>query len=225
MILGGFATGKMLDRNYKLTAKEIGHVVDKAAGDDMNRFPIERARSRGTLPLLGISTCALVGYGWAVQTHAHPSVLLILQCVLGFMCTVFNQIFNALLVDIFPENPSSAAASGNITRCALSAAAVATLQPLIKALDRGWFFTLLSAVNGVVGVLAIFLIQTQGMKWRRLRKPNTTETCRNDTSGETGLRRPDDRKENKAHPVPEACLTSEHEKGVNIDHDFAGDTV
>ena len=204
VIFGGFATGKMLDRNYKLTAKETGHIVDRVSGDDMTHFPIERARSRGTLPLLGISTCALLGYGWAVQTRAHPSIPLILQLILGFMCTVFNQIFNALLVDVFPENPSSAAASGNITRCTLSAAAVAILQPLINALGRGWFFTLLSAVNGIGGAAAILLIQTRGMKWRGLRTSSTTKPSENDASGETGLRQLFESQEGKSPSLPEA---------------------
>ena len=188
VILGGIATGKMLDRNYKLTVKEIGHEVDRVSGDNMNHFPIETARSRGSWSLLGISTCALVGYGWAIKTKAHPSIPLILQCILCFMCTVFNQLFNTLLVDIFPEKPSSAAAAGNITRCALSAAAVAILQPLINALNRGWFFTLLSAVNGTGGVLAISLIQTRGMKWRRLRTSDMDKPRGKDICGEVGLR-------------------------------------
>ena len=220
VILGGFVTGRMLDRNYKLTANEIHHTVDRISGDDMKNFPIERARSRGTWPLLGISTCALIGYGWAVQTRAHPSIPLMLQLVLGFMCTVFNQIFNALLVDIFPENPSSAAASGNITRCALSAAAVAVLQPLINALGRGWFFTLLSAVNGISGAAAVLLIQTRGMKWRGLRTSSTTKPSGNDDTGESGSRQLYECQEKKHLSLPEArTLDLNEEKQVVINEE------
>lgn len=174
VILGGYATGKMMDRNYKITAREIGHIIDPIEGDDMNHFPIERARARGSWYLLGVFICALAGYGWAVTSHVHASIPLILQCVIGFLCTCFLQLFNALLVDIFPASPSTAAASGNITRCALSALAVAVLQPLVDCLGRGWYFSSLSVVGGVGSAAAVWAVQKQGMKWRRRRLSKTT---------------------------------------------------
>lgn len=182
VILGGFATGRMMDRNYKITAQEIGHTIDRVTGDDMNHFPIEKARARGSLYLLGIFICALAGYGWAVKYHAHASIPLILQCLIGFLCTCFLQVFNALLVDIFPESPSTAAASGNITRCALSALAVAVLQPLVDVLGRGWYFTSLSIACGVGSAAAVCAVQRRGMKWRTQRlsettRPHTTENA------------------------------------------------
>ncbi|MCJ1244024.1 hypothetical protein MMC30_001221 [Trapelia coarctata] len=166
VVLGGIANGRLMDYNYKVTAKRIGHTVDKVSGDDMNHFPIERARARGSWVLLGVYICALAGYGWAVQTRAHQSIPLILQFVLGALCTCFQQTFNALLVDIFPGSPSTAAASGNITRCTLSAVAVAIMQPLVDVMGRGWFFTLLTLVSGVGGLATVWAIQTRGMKWR-----------------------------------------------------------
>lgn len=177
VILGGYATGKMMDRNYKITAQEIGHTIDRIQGDDMNHFPIERARARGSWFLSGVFICALPGYGWAVKYHAHASIPLILQCLIGFLCTCFLQVFNALLVDIFPESPSTAAASGNITRCALSALAVAVLQPLVDHLGRGWYFTSLSIIGGIGSAAAVWTVQRWGMKWRsqRLSKTNGTQ--------------------------------------------------
>ena len=169
VVLGGITNGRLMDYNYKITAKRIGHTVDKVSGDDMNHFPIERARARGSWVLLGVYICALAGYGWAIQTGTHESIPLILQFALGVLCTCFQQTFNALLVDIFPESPSTAAASGNVTRCALSAVAVAIMQPLIDVLGRGWFFTLLAAVSGVGGLATVWAIQTKGMKWREQR--------------------------------------------------------
>ena len=185
VILGALATGKLMDRNYKKTAEEVGLTVDKISGDDMNRFPIEKARSRGSWYLLAVSTCALVGYGWAITTHAHPSIPLILQCIIGFLCTVFNQMYSALLVDIFPDKPSTAAASGNIARCTLSAMMVASLQLLINTLGRGWFFILLGAVNSVAGAIVVFLVQTQGRRWRGQRVSGSTESSIRDDDDET----------------------------------------
>ncbi|KAL8802184.1 MAG: hypothetical protein Q9182_003973 [Xanthomendoza sp. 2 TL-2023] len=168
-VLGGYANGKFMDWNYRVTARQIGHTVDRISGDDLNQFPIERARARGSWCILGIYICALAGYGWAIHFEAHESVPLILQFVLAAICTAFQQTFNALLVDIFPASPSTAAASGNVTRCLLSAVAVAVLQPMIDGMGRGWYFTSLSMLSGGGGIVANWFVTTRGMAWRHRR--------------------------------------------------------
>lgn len=173
-VSGGYLNGKLMDRNYKATARSIGHTVDKVSGDDLNGFPVERARARGSYYLLAIYIAALAGYGWSVQARAHEAVPLVLQYVLAALCTSFQQTFNALLVDIFPASPSTAAASGNVTRCALSAILVAVLQPLVGVIGRGWFFTVLTVLSGGGGLVADWLVKNKGMEWRRERKVNTS---------------------------------------------------
>lgn len=175
IILGGYCNGKMMDYNYKVTAKKIGWTVDKVAGDDLKQFPIERARSRGSFWLLLISTATLVGYGWAVTKHAHVSILLILQFIQGFWGTCFYTIYNTLLVDVFPESPSTAAAAASISRCAMAAAGVAVLQPLLSALGRGWYFTILGIWSGSFGVIVVWLLRWKGMEWRKHRLSKTDE--------------------------------------------------
>ena len=166
IVIGGYCVGKVMDHNYRVTAKKIGWTVNKVSGDDLINFPIERARSRGSSWLLIISTATLVGYGWAVSKHAHVSVALILQFVQGFWSTWFYTTYNTLLVDVFPESPSTAAAAASITRCAMAAAGVAVLQPLLDAAGRGWYFTLLGLWSGGFGAVAIWLIRRKGMQWR-----------------------------------------------------------
>ena len=168
-VLGGYANGKLMDWNYKVTARAVGHTIDKVSGDDLDHFPIERARARGSWYLLAVYICSLAGYGWSVVAHTHESVPLILQFVLAGLCTCFQQTFNALLVDVFPASPSTAAASSNITRCALSAAAVAVLQPLVDVMGRGWFFTVLAILSGGGGLVTNWAINSRGMQWRKLR--------------------------------------------------------
>ncbi len=41
VMLGGYTNGKMMDSNYKITAKKIEHTVNKVSGDDLKHFPIE----------------------------------------------------------------------------------------------------------------------------------------------------------------------------------------
>lgn len=175
VVLAGPANGWLMDWNYRRTARDIGHKINKVGGDDMLVFPIERARSRSSLHLLVVYIACLTGYGWAVQVHAHPAVPLVIQFLIGFVFTFFNQCYSTLLVDIFPESPSTASATGAIMRCGLSALALACMNPLIKALGYGWYFTLLTGLSGVAGVAAVILIRTKGMKWRLRRLKQAEE--------------------------------------------------
>jgi MFS family permease len=169
IIAGGYSAGKLMDYNYKTVARKIGWKVDKVAGDDLLHFPIERTRARGSYSLLILSTAVLLGYGWSVTKHAHLAIVLVLQFMQGFSGAVFYNIYNALLVDVFPESPSTAAAAASIVRCAMAAAGVAILQPLLDALDRGWYFTILGIWSGSCGALAVLVIQKKGMSWRTRR--------------------------------------------------------
>jgi MFS family permease len=170
VILSMYLAGKVMDRNYKYTAAKIGFTVDKVSGDDLASFPIEQARSRGCAYLLVLSFGVMLGYGWSIERHAPVAIPLILQLFQGFLATWFLQSFGALLVDAFPEMPSTAATAGNITRCALSAVAVAALQPLVNVLGKGWFFSLLGLLNGVGGLAAQTALRRWGMEWRRQRR-------------------------------------------------------
>ena len=175
IILGGYANGKMMDRNYNATANQIGHTIDRDRGDDLNHFPIEKARTRGSWYLLGMLTCDLIGYGWALHQHSHVSIPLILQFIQGILGTSIYTFSNTLLVDVFPESPSTAAAAASITRCALAAAGVAVVEPLISAMGRGWYFTALGIITGAVGSVAVWMIRTWGMKWRSERVAKTSK--------------------------------------------------
>jgi MFS family permease len=137
LILGGYANGKLMDRNYKITAEQIGHRVDREHGDDINHFPIETARTRGSLYLVGILTCSVIGYGWALNQHSRVAIALILQFIQEIFQSSIYVFSNTLLIDILSETPSTAAATASITRCALAALGTATVQPLINVLGRG----------------------------------------------------------------------------------------
>jgi hypothetical protein len=86
-----------------------------------------------------------------------------------------RQTHNTLIVDISPKNTSTAAAAGNITRCILSAAAVAAMQPLLEVMGRGWFFTALALFSGVLSMAATVLIRQKGKMWRNKRQSREQE--------------------------------------------------
>ena len=174
IILGSYFTGKLMDHNYRATTKKLGLPVSKTSSSssrqhDPAKFPIERARSRSSYWLLIISTGTMVGYGWAVSRAAHPAVPLTLQFLQGFWGTYFYTTYSALMVDVFPESPSTAAAATSVARCAMAAAGVAILQPLLDAAGRAWYFTVLGLWSGIFGAGAVFILRRKGMIWRRIR--------------------------------------------------------
>ncbi|KAI1267771.1 chloramphenicol resistance protein [Xylariaceae sp. FL1019] len=175
VIIGGYANGKLLNYNYERKARDIGHTIDKVRGDDMAKFPIEQARTRSMVLLNGAHVAILVAYGWLLQTRAHVSGPLVLQFALGALETCIVQTFNTLLVDIFPDTPSTAAAAGNVVRCGLAAAGIAGMKPLMTIMGKGWYFTMLAAISLVVGWVGTSLSSTFGMGWRleRSRAPKT----------------------------------------------------
>ncbi|KAI1332864.1 major facilitator superfamily transporter [Xylariaceae sp. FL0255] len=169
ILAGGFVAGKLMDVNYSHEARKVGITTERERGEDIAEFPIERARSRGSTLIIAISIGAVVGYGWAIQKHAHPAILLVLQLYLGCRSTALHQTYSALIVDIFPETPGTAAAANNITRCTLSAVVVAALSPLIQAIGYGWIYTLLGLLDGVGCIIAIWMLRRWGKKWRERR--------------------------------------------------------
>ncbi|MCJ1351613.1 MAG: hypothetical protein MMC33_001597 [Icmadophila ericetorum] len=167
VILGGLASAKLMDWNYKSTAKAICFEIDKVQGDDLNTFPIEQARVRFSEIIILLRAASVIAYGWTLQQRIHVAVPLIFQFLIGFLS--INQTFNTLLIDIHRESPSTAAASGNITRCALAATGVAVMQPLLIRLQEGPFFTIMAGATAGFGIVAIGIIRRKGMIWR-LRK-------------------------------------------------------
>lgn len=166
IIVGSYANGKLMDRNYELTAHQIGDTLDTERTGDIAHFPIEKARTRSLLPILSAQMASIVGFGWALHQHVHVSVPLVLQFFQGLLNTAVYTSTNTLLVDVFPKTPSTAAAAASIIRCALAALGTATVDPLVSALGRGWYFTLLGGAVGGASLLAVWTIQTWGMSWR-----------------------------------------------------------
>jgi hypothetical protein len=173
----GYTNGKFLDINYQTAAKQIGFSINKVSGDDLRTFPIERARTRFAFYLVAICTVLRVGYGWALEQRIHVGVPLRLQFLLGFITTCTVQTFHAILVDIFPANPSTAAASGNLNRCTLSANDVAAMQPLLNQLGKGWFFTVVGLISGITSVGVTLGTRRRGIIWRNARPAYPRRIC------------------------------------------------
>lgn len=168
-----------MDRSYRATVRKQGRVdtqtgpqVDAVATGARAGFPIERARSRSSYWMLAVATGTMVAYGWVIERAVHPAVPLVLQFMQGLWGTFFYTTYSTLLVDVYPDKSSKAAAATSVTRCAMAATGVAVLQPLLDAAGRGWYFTVLGVWSGGLGVVAVMLLRKEGMQWRLIRKDN-----------------------------------------------------
>ncbi|KAK8075701.1 hypothetical protein PG997_010364 [Apiospora hydei] len=170
VVTGGVSNGKLMDWNFRRVARSARFSQDHRNIVDLSSFPIEKARLRLMFIYAVVCSGILAGYGCSVAYRAHVSVLLILQFGLGFVTTCIVQTFNTLLVDIFQDRPSAAAASGNILRCGAAAAGIAAMEPLSGRVGYGWFFTILTFISVLSGIGGTLLILLKGMHWRAKRK-------------------------------------------------------
>ncbi|KAK4201516.1 major facilitator superfamily domain-containing protein [Triangularia verruculosa] len=172
MTIGGIIAGKVIDHHYAKVAIQSGldpNRKSKAKGNDLENFPIEKARYRRYVPWVVAEMGVVAGYGWVVQNRVHPAVPLIMQFLACTLSTIMSHTASALLVDIFPNSSSSAYASGQIARCGLSAISALVLQPLVDAVGRGWYFTMFSLFVGFTGITSVYISLWKGMTWRQER--------------------------------------------------------
>jgi hypothetical protein len=65
--LAAVASGKLIDRDYRITAELHGLPIDRIRGDDLRSFPIERARLRSVFAPLAIAVASVIAFGWTVE--------------------------------------------------------------------------------------------------------------------------------------------------------------
>ncbi len=64
-----FFSGPLLDKAYRNARTERGLSTDKAVGDDLDNFPIEKARLGVVwIPML-VTSCSVVAFGWVLHYH------------------------------------------------------------------------------------------------------------------------------------------------------------
>ncbi|KAL9035176.1 MAG: hypothetical protein Q9180_004999, partial [Flavoplaca navasiana] len=98
-----------MDHDYRMIAAAAGFSIDRTKGDDLAKFPIEKARLRSIWYYVAISTACTIGYGWTLQARVvrrstrrlncgrdlmngqHLAAPLILQFICGLTVTgTFN---------------------------------------------------------------------------------------------------------------------------------------
>jgi multidrug resistance protein len=167
--VASFVNGRMLDRNYKKVARQIGFTIDRKHGDDLRNFPIERARLEIIWPILSFGLACVLCYGWVLEQNASLAAPLILQFLIGLCVNGSFNILSTLVVDLYPQSPSTATAANNLVRCFLGAGGTGIINIMIDHMGRGWCFTFISLVCIVASPL-LWVELKWGPGWREERR-------------------------------------------------------
>ncbi|KAK8034978.1 hypothetical protein PG993_009973 [Apiospora rasikravindrae] len=143
-ILVASLIGRLLDHDYKLTARKHGVDADRGKEDNLDGFPIEEARLRSVWYLMALSILATIGYGWALDR---------------------KSIFSTLLSDLNPGYASTSQAAYNLVRCLLGAVGIAALEAMVDSVGLGWCFTIMGLILACT-VPLLALLQAKGHQWR-----------------------------------------------------------
>ncbi|KAK1721105.1 major facilitator superfamily transporter [Colletotrichum lupini] len=169
-VVASLGQGYVLDWNYRRIASQIGFAIDRRRGDDLLKFPIEKARLQPVYPAVAVGLAALTAYGWVLHYEVGGvAAPLVLQGVIGLTITGSFSVMNTLIVDLFPDAPATATAANNLVRCAMGAVGTAVIEYMIRGMGRGWSFTFLAALCAVLSPM-MFLIAKKGPVWRNARR-------------------------------------------------------
>ena len=164
-ILAAYLTGKLLDYEYRRTARRHGLPVSKSS-NEITEFPIEEARLYSAFYFIIISAIATIGYGWTLQARTHVAGPIVMQFVTGGMSVAIFVICGGLLTDLNPDRSATVQASYNLVRCALGGAGVSILQLISDTVGIGWCFTIYAAF-GVLCLPLLLILKQRGHRWRK----------------------------------------------------------
>lgn len=168
-MISALTTGRLIDWNYRRHARKRGITIVKGVRQDLTNFPIEQARLEVALPLLVSCSAFVVGYGWTMDHKISIAGPVILLFCIGYSAIATYQTLNVLMTDIWPGKAASATAANNFVRCELGAAASAAIDPMSKAMGRGWAYTTLALIYLAFAPTLLILIR-RGIQMRKAKR-------------------------------------------------------
>ena len=163
--IAAYFTGKLLDRDYRITSKHHPRPAGLSSPNVVSDFPIERARLRSVFIFISVNSFATAGYGWALASRTHIAVPLMMLFFTGSSSAATFVACGTLITDLNPDRSSTVQASYNLVRCLMNAAGIAALQPIIDSVGVGWCFTIFAAI-GALCVPFLLLLRLRGLAWR-----------------------------------------------------------
>lgn len=167
--ISSYVNGRILDYNYKRVARQINFTIDRKHGDDLRKFPIERARLEIIWPFIILGLASVLCYGWVLEQRAHLAFSLVLQFCIGIFLNGGFNILSTLVVDLYPQSPSTATAANNLVRCFMGAGGTGIIDLMLKAMGPGWCFTFISLVCMVASPM-LWAELKWGPGWREERR-------------------------------------------------------
>lgn len=167
-VVGAAIVGKLLNWNYARVAKSIGVSPDRKRGDDMRKFPIERARLDLMWPWTLLAVAMIVAWGWVVNSGTSLAAPLVVLFFAGAGLSGPVSILSTLLVDLYPMNPGRVSSSFNLTRATLSAVGTAVVQYIIDAWGYGFTYLFMGLVV-LAASPCVLVVRKWGPKWREER--------------------------------------------------------
>ncbi|KAH0595837.1 hypothetical protein MHUMG1_06385 [Metarhizium humberi] len=132
-VFGAVTIDRPLNWNHARVANGTGVSADRKWGDEVRRFPIERARldHMWSWAMLAFVTTAI--WGWVVNSGVSLAAPLVIFLLAGMSLSGPISILTILLVDLYPMNAGRVSSSFNLTRAGISAAGTAVVQYIIDA--------------------------------------------------------------------------------------------
>lgn len=165
-LISNLIQGYILDWNYRRTARKIGFTISRRRGDDLSKYPIEKARIQPIYPILIIGLGAVAGYGWILRARTSLAVPLTILFFIGFCIPGSFSILNTLIVDLSPEAPGMATAANNVVRCIMGAIGTAVIESMIVGMGQGWCFTFLALLSAALAPM-LWVVVRWGPDWRK----------------------------------------------------------
>ncbi len=162
--------GRIMDANFRRHARALGIELVQDRQQNIDDFPIERARLEASLAFVYLSSASIIPYGWVMGLwHPPLPVILVLLFIMGLCTSAAFQPLAALVIDINPESPGASTAAFNLIRCLLGAGAVGIVNPMLDSLGRGWTSTMIAFIW--VGMSACWWAAIIfGPKWRKAKQ-------------------------------------------------------
>lgn len=158
-VAGSLLSGRIMDAAYRTHVRKYKETWAQEHGDepvDMDDFDIVSARlSTFPYPSAFLMASTLI-FGWTIEYHVHWAVPVVMMAFVSFSAVFLINLASCLLVDLHPNESSSATAALNLVRCVLAAAGIAAIDKMIASLGAGGAFTLMSGI--VFASWACFII-------------------------------------------------------------------
>ena len=167
-VFGAVIVGKLLNWHYARVAKSIGVSADKKRGEDLRKFPIEKARLALIWPWVILAVVTTIVWGWVVDSGTSLAAPLVILFLGGMGLSGPISILTTLLVDLYPMNPGRVSSSFNLTRASLSAVGTAVVQYIIDAWGYGFTYLFMGLIV-LAASPCVWVVMKWGPQWREER--------------------------------------------------------